>query len=139
MANLQYPNMPPQLFQPQMQPNPAINNMEFHWIQGENAAKAYPIMPGNTGFLMDSESNYFYIKQVAFNGMPNPLRKFKYEEVIEQPNDIPVATEVSNYVTKDDLNKAMDKLVEMMSSMKQNNYSKNRGERNGKSDIRSNE
>ena len=121
MANLQYPNMPPQLFQPQMPTNPAINNMEFHWIQGENAAKAYPIMPGNTGFLMDSESNYFYIKQVAFNGMPNPLRKFKYEEIVEQPNDIPVATE-----------------VEMISSTKQNNYSKNRGERNGKSDIRSN-
>ena len=122
-------------------PNTTTPPMETRWIQGgENAAKAYNIAPGGTAMLIDTEESYFYIKSVNFNGYPNPLRKFKYEEVIDSPNsNLPDAKEVPNYVTKEDFNAAIDKLTELINS--KNIYNKNtvRGDKNGKSDIQRNE
>ena len=116
--------------------------VEFRYIQGgENAAKAYPVMPGSTMLLMDTETPYMYFKTVAFNGVPQPLRKFKIEEVFDVPaTDIPEAKEIASpdYVTKEDFNAAIDKIVSMISSSKPN-YNKNRGEKHGKSDLRCDE
>ena len=131
------------LFNPylqQLMPQTPPVGVEFRYIQGgDNAAKAYPVMPGSTMLLMDTENPYIYFKTVAFNGMPQPLKKFRIEEVNEAPvEDIPVAKEVSNFVTKDDLNSAIAELKELI-QQRPNNYSKNRGDRNGKSDIRRDE
>lgn len=117
-----------------------VLGVEFRYIQGgENAAKAYPVMPGSTMLLMDTETPYMYFKTVAFNGVPQPLRKFKIEEVFDVPaTDIPEAKEVTpDYVTKEDFNDAINKLMAMISSKP--NYNKNRGDRHGKSDLRSDE
>ena len=88
--------------------------------------------------LMDTENPYIYFKTVAFNGMPQPIKKFKIEEVIENPatNDIPEAKELPDYVTRKDFNNAID---EIKGLIQRNNYSKNRGDRNGKSDLRCDE
>lgn len=128
----------PYLQQPMPQ-TPAVG-VEFRYIQGgDNAAKAYPVMPGSTMLLMDTENPYIYFKTVAFNGMPQPLKKFRIEEVNDAPvEDIPVAKEVSNFVTKDDFNSAIAELKELI-QQRPNYYSKNRGDRNGKSDIRRDE
>lgn len=123
------PNFPVQGYQA------PITNTEFHFIQGENAAKAYPIMPGNTGFLFDSEESKFYIKSVNFNGMPNPIRIFKYEEEIPAPKDIPVAQE-TNFVTKEDFDAAISELKSLLEKPK---YEKRGGRNNAQSDIRRDE
>ena len=85
----------------QMQPNPNMNqfNQQFQqpmmaqptaptpqtnnglvWVQGEVAAKSYPVAPNCTVMLMDSEGERFYLKSADASGMPLPLRVFEYTE-----------------------------------------------------------
>ena len=144
MANLTYPNMP------QFYPNQNIfaglaqpaspSGIEFRYIKGgDNGAKAFQVSPGSTFILMDSESQYFYLKGVSIYGDPQPLRKFKFEEVLESPNEaLPDAKEVPNFVTKEEFNSAIDKLSSLIEdAMNQKVYfSKNRGEKR-ESNIRS--
>ncbi len=54
------------------------------WVQGENAAKSYPVAPNDTVLLMDSEGDRFYLKSVDASGMPLPLRTFVYRELVAQ-------------------------------------------------------
>lgn len=60
------------------------------WVQGENAAKAYPVASGQSVLLMDSEDSIMYIKSTDQSGMPQPLRVFEYKEKT-QGNNSPVA------------------------------------------------
>ncbi len=69
----------PQSYTPQPQMNSTIN-----WVQGEVGAKAYPVAPGNSVLLMDSDGQYFYIKTADMTGMPS-LRRYSYQEVIDEP------------------------------------------------------
>lgn len=70
---------------PQNAPNLASNtqqqiNNQIIWVQGEAAAKAYPVASGQSVQLMDSEDSVFYIKSTDQSGMPQPLRIFDYKE-----------------------------------------------------------
>lgn len=70
---------------PQNAPNIASNaqqqiNNQIIWVQGEAAAKAYPVASGQSVQLMDSEESVFYIKSTDQSGMPQPLRIFDYKE-----------------------------------------------------------
>ena len=72
------------------------------WVQGEAGAKAYPVAPGNSVLLMDSESECFYIKSTDASGVPMPLRSFTYTEVVQtQPQEEP-KMDTSQYVTRSD-------------------------------------
>ena len=53
---------------------------QITWVQGEAAAKAYPVGAGQSVLLMDSETSVFYIKSTDQSGMPQPLRIFDYKE-----------------------------------------------------------
>ena len=141
MANL-FPN-PYAPYTPGMLPTmpPTLpGGVEFRYIQGgDNAAKAYQVNPGSTFILMDSESPFFYLKTVSVYGVPQPLRKFKFEEVLENPNEsLPNAKEVPEYVTKDVFDASIGELKELIVANRPN-YSKNRGDRNGKSTIQRDE
>ena len=86
-------------------------NNQIQWVQGEAGAKAYPIAPGSTVLLMDSESSVFYIKSSDATGIPQPLRAFDYTERIREGS-----TSVSDvdYVTRkefDELKKMIDDLT----------------------------
>lgn len=73
---------------------------QIQWVQGEAGAKAYPIAPGSTVLLMDSESSVFYIKSSDATGIPQPLRTFDYTERVQE-----TAKEASNdYVTREEFN-----------------------------------
>ena len=75
------------------------------WVNGIDGAKAYPVAPGNSVWLMDSgDESVFYIKSVDMSGMMQPLRIFEYKEKIEEK---PPEKE---YVTKEDLDKALAEL-----------------------------
>lgn len=63
---------------PLMQANNCIT-----WVQGEAGAKAYPVAAGSSVLLMDSEDKCFYIKSTDMSGIPQPLRVFTYEEIIQ--------------------------------------------------------
>jgi len=66
--------------QPQNQQQIATSNSGILWVQGEQAAKAYPIGAGQSVLLMDSEDSLMYIKSTDQSGMPQPLRIFEYKE-----------------------------------------------------------
>jgi hypothetical protein len=56
----------------QMPPaQPAKTGSELIWVQGEAAAKAYLVAPGNTLTLWDSESPTIYIKSADASGIPS--------------------------------------------------------------------
>lgn len=66
---------------PQMPQNASAGqNNGIIWVQGENAAKSFPVGAGQSVLLMDSEKSVFYIKSTDQSGMPQPLRIFDYKE-----------------------------------------------------------
>lgn len=82
LFNNGYPATYPQYqmpIQPQITPQNNSNN-GIVWVQGEAGAKAYPVAPGNTVMMLDSENSVFYLKSTAANGMPQPLRVFDFQE-----------------------------------------------------------
>lgn len=44
---------------------------ELKWVQGISDAKAYPVAPGNTVSLWDSEASVIYVKSADNTGMPS--------------------------------------------------------------------
>lgn len=101
-----YPNyygnqqMPPQ--QPQMASNAQqTSGAGIIWVQGENAAKAYPVASGQSVLLMDSEDSVMYIKSTDQSGMPQPLRIFEYKEKTGHQNASVIASKPSeDYVSR---------------------------------------
>ena len=84
------------------------------WVQGEAGAKAYPVQAGTSALLMDSESEYFYIKSTDNSGMPQPLRKFQYKEIKEnQQQEVPPVAQSfdsSNFITRDEFEKRLEEI-----------------------------
>lgn len=70
------------------------------WVQGENSAKAYPVAPGNSVLLMDSEESVMYIKSTDQSGMPLPLRIFDYTERTTNKQVADIAKTNNEYVSR---------------------------------------
>ena len=51
--------------------NNSQQNSFVQWVQGENAAKSFPVAPNTSVPLFDSEANVIYIKSADASGMPN--------------------------------------------------------------------
>lgn len=51
--------------------NQPQQNNGIIWVQGEAAAKSYPIAPNSSVPLWDSEANVIYIKSADMSGMPS--------------------------------------------------------------------
>ena len=99
-------------------------NNNINWVQGIEGAKAFQLMPNSTTMMLDSENEgIFYIKVSDNVGMCT-LRTFKYEEITnfckKQENDV----DMSQYITRDELQSILDKRL-------------NRGNNNGKQSIQS--
>lgn len=89
------------------------------WVQGENAAKSYPVAPNTTVMLLDSEASVFYLKTSDASGMPLPLRVFDYKERTQNGSNLPtnatqggLAVDLSNYVTYDQLNEILENMAQ---------------------------
>ena len=100
MYNPNYPN--PYGANWQQQPTTTT----FAWILGEAAASAYPVAPGNTVVLMDTEKPILYMKSADINGRPQPMQ-IRYLVTEEQFNKIQNGIEDANfnlesYVTKEE-------------------------------------
>lgn len=98
--------------QPQMQ-QPQSNNAGFVWVQGEAAAKAYPVAAGNSVLLMDSEAPVLYMKSTDVSGRPLPMEIYdlvKRENVVaSQPKQPQI--DLSEYVKMSDLESKVKELV----------------------------
>ena len=82
------------------------------WVQGIEGAKAYQIPQNSNIILMDSEKNRMYIKTSDNIGMCN-LRIFDFAEVTETSqghNSVATQLDLSQYVTRDELNNILEHL-----------------------------
>lgn len=89
------------------QPNVQQQNSGIIWVQGENAAKAYPVGAGQSILLMDSEDAIMYIKSTDQSGMPLPLRIFDYKERFQNAKENTKVAEESkqDYISRDEFDK----------------------------------
>jgi len=66
-----YPYNNPYGYQAQYTPvQPAQQNQNIIWVQGEAGMKAYWVAPGNTMALWDSENPVIYLKTCDMSGIP---------------------------------------------------------------------
>ena len=114
---------PMQMQQPQpMMSQPQSNGIV--WVQGESAAKSFPVAPNTTVMLLDSESSVFYLKTSDASGMPLPLRVFDYKERTQNPSNLPVNAPKTDCEVNFDNFVTYDKLNEILASLPFNNAQK---------------
>lgn len=96
----------PSFLSTQMMPPTTMgnNNTNIVWTMGMESAKAYPLMPGRTVMLMDSESPRFFIKSVDNNGYAT-MKAYSFQE--EQ-----MAPQTPSYVTKEQLDAAISAVLQ---------------------------
>ena len=89
------------------------------WVQGEAGAKAYPVAPGNSLLLMDSESECFYIKTTDASGVPMPLRAFTYTEIVQTQDDEKEQPQIdtSQFITRAEFEE-LKKMIEKPKTMR---------------------
>lgn len=107
-----YPQ-PQTYVQPQVSvQQPATPNPGITWVQGENAAKSYPVANGQSVLLMDSENSVMYIKSTDQSGMPLPLRIFDYTERSQTHTNAPqmLSEEKSDYISRDEFDAFRDEI-----------------------------
>ena len=97
-----YPTYPQQQSQTAI-PNQPQSQNTFVWIQGEDAARSYPVAPGNTVVLIDSDKPVMYMKTTDLSGRPQPMEirylvnKEDYEKIQNGGN---FSSNSDEYVTK---------------------------------------
>ena len=125
-----YQNQPYyQNLQMQNQQPVATSNSGIIWVQGEQAAKAYPIGAGQSVLLMDSEDSLMYIKSTDQSGMPQPLRVFEYKERTTGKAEAPIATSRSaDYVTRDEFEEFREDVKRSIKGIRKTNTEQEEGE-----------
>ena len=97
---------------------PQQNMLTCAYVQGEAAAKAYPVAPGQFVVLIDTEDPVIYTKTTDQFGRPLPIRILDYVERVEKTNEQIIA---DNYVNKSDFESFKNEIKELLKP-KQNNY-----------------
>lgn len=110
--------------QPQTQVQPPSNGLV--WVNGREEAERWAVPAGQSAFIMDRESDTFYIKTVDNLGMPKPLRVFDYKERLPEPAEAPAPVQqpqidMSPYLTRAEFEEKMTELRSMIKPNKKNN------------------
>jgi hypothetical protein len=127
-----YPNYIPQIYP---SPMPGTQSYNFQtpqptysdpiWVQGIAGAKSYPVAPGHSTPLFDSEDLKVYIKTVDQSGVPQPLRCFRLVE--ENQNGLlnSQTQEVKDVtITKADLENFRNEVSDMIKEAISKSYQK---------------
>ena len=112
----------------QMQNNCHCDN-RFMWIQGKEAAKAYPVAPNKTIFFLDDKESYAYLKKTDMEGK---TIQFKTFQLVEEQEPEPVISQpTGNVVSKDEFDNfsrnvdtSLNELKEMILAMNKPSYNK---------------
>lgn len=102
-------------------PQPTAQN-GITWVQGENAAKSYPVGAGQSVLLMDSENPVMYIKSTDQSGVPLPLRIFDYTERTEEAaqNRVPD-------ITREEFEELRAQVRKLLDRKENSKYNKDKG------------
>lgn len=85
----------------------------FVWIPNEEAANNYPVSPGNTIILIESDRPIMYMKSADLSGRPQPMQvrylvsKEDYDKI---QNGSSFSENEDKYVTKEYFEKKMSEL-----------------------------
>lgn len=120
---------PYQIQLPQYQQNCQCDN-RFMWIQGKEAAKAYPVAPNKTIFFLDDKEAYAYLKKTDMEGKTTEFKVFQLIEERE-PEEVKAIPQPSNVVSKDEFDNfsrnvdtSLNELKEMILAMNKPSYNK---------------
>lgn len=83
------------------QPNVGTNANALIWVQGEGAAKSYPVAPNTSVPLWDSEQNVVYIKSADASGMPS-IKVLDYTVRENAPRTAEIQPQ-ADFVTRNEL------------------------------------
>lgn len=85
----------------------------FQWVQGQAGAEAYPVAPGASVILMDSNAPVIYYKSADQSGRYLPMKTYDLVERTEQvqgPNETP-SIDTSLFVKRDEIDSLVAKAV----------------------------
>ena len=102
------------------------NEITCQYVQGLEAAKAFPLGPGQFAVLIDISDPVIYTKSTDQFGRPSPVKILDYTERVQNNNPLP-QTVTDNFVTKNDFEEFKNEIKEMLRP-RQNNYKKSREE-----------
>lgn len=83
----------------------------FNWVLGQGEAESFPVSPGCTVILWDSNANIIYLKTADQTGRPS-MRKLRWEEYVDT---LPVSQPTINpdeYVTRKEFDELLKRLTE---------------------------
>lgn len=117
-----YNNYVPQFYPPQQQTglnyvnytqqnNQQNNRIICEYVQGEEAAKSYPVAPGQFAVLLDIEKPVIYTKTTDQFGRPQPIKILDYVERVQTP--APASTQ-TNFVSKDDFDAFKNEIKDLL-------------------------
>ena len=91
----------------------AQNQNTFQWVQGQAGAEAYPVAPGASVILMDSNAPVIYYKSADQSGRYLPMKTYdlvERTEPVQGPNEAP-SIDTSSFVKRDEIDSLVAKAV----------------------------
>ena len=85
----------------------------FQWVQGQAGAEAYPVAPGASVILMDSNAPVIYFKSADQSGRYLPMKTYdlvERTESVQGPNETP-SIDTSTFVKRDEIDSLVAKAV----------------------------
>ncbi len=92
------------------------NEMYAVSVLGEMGAMAYPVAAGNTVLAFDWNEKLFWFKTTDINGVPQPMRKFKFEEIM--PKQQIAATDTVSRAEFEEMQSSLAKILKMLENDK---------------------
>lgn len=81
------------------------------YVQGEEAAKSFPVAPGVFAVLLDIEKPVIYTKTTDQYGRPQPIKILDY---VERKQTTSAPTQQTSFVTKDDFDSFKNEMRDLM-------------------------
>ena len=97
--------------QPQLQQQSNNGQLLTVFVNSEAEVNDYPVAAGTTVQLISFKMGKFYLKSTATNGVPQPIRVFRFEEETQ-------AVEIQNgAVSREEFNALNDKLDKLLKEL----------------------
>lgn len=96
--------------QPQQQYTPPTIHAEIVQVSGEQEVKDYPLAAGATQMFMSKDDKYIFIK-TAYANSPAQIITYSKTEPVTKPTP--------NYVTKEELDRRLNEIVNRFKNKKQ--------------------
>lgn len=116
-ASNPWPSTPqPQMYNQSAPTAPAMSNT-FYFVQGQAAAEAYLLAPGQSVILMDSNAPVIYYKSADASGRYLPMKT--YDLVERKPEDARTPQiDTSSFVKRDEIADLIKQEIEKLNPLK---------------------